>query len=66
RVPEPPRRVLRIVLDVDGRSHFDVSHALALSMIDCHFGRPVVHEMQVNGEGIHVHMIRLTLSEVDS
>lgn len=62
RPPDPPRRVLRIVLDIDGRPHLDVSHTLALSMITCHFGEPIAHSVVLDD----AHVVTLTLSEVDS
>lgn len=64
RPAEPPRRVLRIVLSVDGQEHFDISHALALSMIDCHFGNPIVHEVELASSYGPSRAIKLTLSEV--
>jgi len=61
-----PKRVLRIVLDVDGAPHFDISDKLARSMIDCHYGRPVQHEFVIPDPLGARHVVRLTLSEVES
>lgn len=63
---QPPNRVLRIVLDVDGAPHFDISDKLARSMIDCHYGRPVQHEFVIPDPLGARHVVRLTLSEVES
>lgn len=63
---EPPKRLLRIVLDVDGAPHFDISDKLARSMIDCHYGRPVLHEFVIPDPLGARHVVRLTLSEVES
>jgi hypothetical protein len=60
------QRALRIVLSVDGRDHFDISSPLALSMIHCHRGEPIVHALLIDGPGLgDRRSVKLTLSEVD-
>lgn len=55
RRPDHPR-ALRIVLEVNGTTLVDISSKLALAMIDCEYGKPVV----MQGE-----TVKLTFSEVD-
>jgi hypothetical protein len=55
RRPDPPRAV-RIVLEVNGKTFVDISSKLALAMIDCEYGHPVV----MQGE-----TVKLTFSEVE-
>jgi len=65
-IKPPAKRALRIVLSVDGRDHFDISSPLALSMIHCHRGEPIVHEIATKERtGKQGALIKLTLSEVD-
>lgn len=55
RRPDPPRAV-RIVLEVNGKTFVDINSKLALAMIDCEYGKPVV---------MHGETVKLTFSEVD-
>ena len=68
RPADARKRVLRIVLDVDGQAVLDTSSALILAQIDCHFGRPVVREFAIPADAMPGgwRVARLTVSEVES
>jgi hypothetical protein len=63
RRPNPPRSV-RIVLEVNGRTFVDISSKLALAMIDCEYGRPVVMDTALEPPaGWPDHVVKITFSE---
>lgn len=53
----PPRSV-RIIIEIDGRTFIDLDSKLALAMVDCAFGQPVVNEYELGKVGVR---LRLTL-----
>lgn len=68
RRPDPPRAV-RIVLEVNGKTFVDISSKLALAMIDCEYGKPVVMECALPADAIPGmgawRPVKITFSEVD-
>jgi hypothetical protein len=62
RRPNPPRSV-RIVLEVNGKTFVDISSKLALAMVDCEYGKPVVMDCTLpKGHGLS-HVVTITFSE---
>lgn len=57
---------MRIKLAVDAQPVFDISDKLALSIIRCHFGEPIEHCFTVPDPLGTRHVVKLTLSEVES
>lgn len=65
RRPNPPR-ALRIVLEVNGKTFVDISAALALNMITCNYGQPVV--MSTDDLAVDFRSpgsVRITFTEVE-
>jgi len=74
RRPAPPR-ALRIVLEVNGKTFVDISSKLALAMIDCEYGKPVVMSCATVSQVLDgsesdrkptVHFVKITFSEADA
>lgn len=61
RRPNPPRSV-RIVLEADDGILIDISSKLALAMIDCQYGQPVVQTLLVESSDTPCR-VKLTVSE---
>lgn len=57
RAAVPPRSV-RMIVEIDGRTFIDIDSKLALAMLDCDYGQPVVNDYAVHGV-----QLRLTLKE---
>lgn len=53
-----PLRSARMIVEIDGRTFIDIDSKVALSMIDCEYGAPVVNNYAVHGV-----QLRLTLIE---
>ena len=65
RRPNPPR-ALRTVLEINGRTFVDISSPLALSMIDCEYGKPVQMCCGLTGQNFpDEHVVKLIFTEVD-
>jgi len=63
RRPNPPR-ALRIILEADEGTVIDISSQLALAMIDCQYGKPVVQDLLVESSDTPCR-VKLTISEVE-
>lgn len=48
RAAVPPRSV-RMIVEIDGRTFIDLDSKLALAMLDCEYGAPVINDYQVHG-----------------
>jgi len=57
RAAVPPRSA-RMIVEIDGRTFIDIDSKLALSMLDCSYGEPIVNDYAVHGV-----QLRLTLKE---
>jgi hypothetical protein len=57
RAAVPPRSV-RMIVEIDGRTFIDIDSKLALAMLDCEYGAPIVNDYAVHGV-----QLRLTLKE---
>jgi hypothetical protein len=53
---------VRIVLEADGGTIIDISSKLALAMIDCQYGQPVVQTLLVESSDTPCR-VKLTVSE---
>jgi hypothetical protein len=53
----PPRSV-RMIVEIDGRIFIDMDSKLALAMLDCDYGQPVVNDYAYHGV-----QLRLTFRE---
>lgn len=53
-----PARVVRAVVQLNGQTCIDIDSRLALLMIDCRFGKPVVEDYLLQGQ-----RVRLILEE---
>lgn len=53
-----PPRSARMIVEIDGRTFIDIDSKMALALVDCEYGRPVVNDYAVHGV-----QLRLTLRE---